>query len=69
MYVKHILFQHSKQNWTHFEGVSLTSSKQNWTIKMGRRNYMNVTDKFKDIQMKEIWCEILIVLCQSYSVN
>jgi len=29
---------------------------------MGRKFFMNVIDKFKDIQMKEIWCEILIVL-------
>jgi len=36
---------------------------------MGIRNFMNVTDKFKDIQMKEIWCEILIVLSQSCGVN
>jgi len=31
---------------------------------MERRNFMNVIDKFKDIQMKEIWCENLIVLSQ-----
>ena len=36
--------------------------RKNWTIKMGRKFFMNVIDKFKDIQMKEIWCEILIVL-------
>jgi len=36
---------------------------------MKRINFMNVIDKFKDIQMKEIWCEKLIVLSQSCSVN
>ena len=28
--------------------------RQNLTIKMRRRNFMNVTVKFKDIQMKKI---------------